>query len=327
MFWKNKKVVITGAAGFIGSNLSNELSNLGAKVIGIDNLERGKKIFLNKKVKFVKYDLRKKSYKLNKIFKNSFVIFHLASKVGGMNYYLDNQFEVMKDNIAIDNNVLETAATSNVKNYFYASSSHIYPLKLQSTKKVISLKEEYSNDSHPVISYGWSKLIGEKQIGYLNKKFKSVIIARYVGIFGPNQDANIKNGSLIPVLSHRAIKYPDLDYKVLSRGDEVRSYCYITDAIECTKLLVEKFSKKNYKENTFNICSSEYHSVKEISKMIVKISKKKISIKYNKNNKANILTQFCSNQKIKKAIGWKPKINFFNGLKIVYNDIKKRYEL
>lgn len=326
MFWKGKKVVITGAAGFIGSNLSNELSKLGAIVVGIDNLERGKKTFLNKEVAFVKYDLRKKSYKLSKIFKNSFVVFHLASKVGGMNYYLDNQFQVMRDNILIDNNVLETAATNKVKNYFYASSSHVYPLKLQSTKKVIILKEEYSKDSHPIISYGWSKLIGEQQIGYLKDNFKNTIIARYVGIYGPNQDGNIKKGSLIPVLCHRAIKYPNIDFKVLSRGDEIRSYCYIKDAIECTKLLIEKFSKKKYNENTFNICSDSYYSVKKISRIIVRLSKKNIPIKFNKNNKAKIMSQFCANKKIKKTIGWKPKIKLSDGIRIVFNDIKKRYE-
>lgn len=325
-FWKNKKIIITGGAGFIGSHLSNSIYDLGASVIAIDNLERGKKQFLRPGITFVKNDLKKKSKKITELFADAFAVFHFASKVGGMNYYLNNQFQVMKDNITIDNNVLEIAKLKKVKNYFYASSSHVYPLRFQSTKKIIKLNEKHAELFQPSISYGWAKLIGEKQISYLKNSFQNTFIARYVGIYGPAQDASFANGSLIPALTHKAIKYPKSNFEVLTDGSEIRSYCYIDDAINCSKKLIEKFGNKNNNHHIINICSNNFYTVKQIAKIIVKISKKKIIIKYNKNNVANIKSQFCSNNKVKKIIKWKPKINLINGIKITYKDIQKRYD-
>ena len=83
-FWKNKKILITGGAGFIGSHLANNLIAEGAKVTVIDNLQRGEKKNLSNQVNFFKYDLRFVDKKINKLFFKKDLIFHFASAVGSM---------------------------------------------------------------------------------------------------------------------------------------------------------------------------------------------------------------------------------------------------
>ena len=322
-FWKNKKILITGGAGFIGSNLANELNKFGAKIFVIDNLERGSKKNLNKEIIFYKQDLRKKNNRINNIFKNKDIIIHLASKVGAMHYYQKNQFDVMRDNIMIDNNAIELAYKNSIKSFLYASSSHVYPLDLQKKNKYL-LKEKDSNRSHPIISYGWAKLVGEKQIEYLSNKFDNTIMLRFVGIYGNNQDVNISNGSLIPVLSYKSLNYPKFGFKLLTDGSEVRSYCHIDDTIDAIKKIIISTEKKKYKSEIFNICSNEYYSIYNIAKKISKLSKKNIQVKTNK-IKANIKCQICDNSKIKKFIKWKPKITIEQGLKAVYEDLKNSH--
>lgn len=323
-FFKNKKILITGGAGFIGSNLANHLNDLGSKVFVIDNLERGKKKDLNKGIKFSKLDLRVKNINLKKIFKGKDIVIHLASKVGGMQYYQLNQFDVMKDNILIDNNVIELSIQANVQTFLYASSSHVYPHHLQ-TKRINILKESDSKNTEPIISYGWAKLIGEKQVNYVKEKFKNSIIARFVGIYGKNQDTNILNGSVIPVLCFKSIKYPRYGFKLLTNGKEIRSYCHIDDTISAIEKILYKTKEKKFKAEIYNICSNENMTILQIAKQIAELSNKKIKVKITR-KKANIAVQICSNNKIIKQIGWKPKINFINGLKSVFEDVKEKYE-
>ena len=273
-------ILITGGAGFIGSNLSNYLYKKGFKITIIDNLERGNKKNLNSNIKLINYDLRKNPKKIENYFKKSEIVIHLASKVGSWKYYEDNAFEVFQDNALIDSNVINLINKFKITKYIYASSSHVYPSNLQTQKKKYILKENDSKDSHPLLSYGWAKLIAEKQIINLSNKIKNskFVILRFVGIYGSNQNTNIEKGSIIPVLCKRASNYPKSEYKILTNGEEVRSYCHIDDTCNCIFKLILKINKIN-KYETFNVCSSQKIKIKDIAKKIILISKKKIILK------------------------------------------------
>jgi UDP-glucose 4-epimerase len=186
------------------------------------------------------------------------------------------------------------------------------------------LKENDSIKSHPIISYGWAKLVGEKQIEYLSSKFDNTIILRFVGIYGNNQDVDISNGSLIPVLSYKSLNFPRHGFKLLTDGSEIRSYCHIDDAIDAIKKIIISTQRKKYKGEVFNICSNENYSIHNIAKKISKLSEKNIKVKKS-NLKADIKCQICDNSKLKKFIKWQPKITIDEGLKAVYEDLKNSY--
>ncbi len=127
-----KKVLVTGGAGFIGSNLVKRLVEKGYKVTAIDNFERGKLEFVEntKSLKLIVCDLT--NYEImHQFFEGQDIVIHLASKVGGIGVYLDTPYQVMKANMEMDANVLKAVLEYKIDTYFYASSAHIYPKELQ----------------------------------------------------------------------------------------------------------------------------------------------------------------------------------------------------
>jgi GDP-D-mannose 3', 5'-epimerase len=317
-------ILVTGGAGFIGSHLIKRLVSDNHNVTVLDNLERGKLEFVSNEVTFHNVDLRNYEF-IKNLFKNQDCVVHLASRVGGIGTYVNHPSEVFNTNIEIDRNVLRATLENNIEKYFYASSAHIYPKELQTTKDSPKIKESDAYPANCELSYGWAKLVGEKQLEYLckeNKNFKCAI-ARFIGIYGPNQDYNLETGSVIPVFTHRAIKYPMIPFKVKGGGTETRSYCYIDDAIECINLMIQKMDEMQL-VGPLNVGKEERISISQIAKHVVEISDKDIDIEYDTNDKTLIWGQWCDCHLAKEILGWEATTSMIDGLKIVYNDITNR---
>lgn len=141
-----KKILVTGAAGFIKSHLVKRLVKQGHDVITTDNLERGKFEFLEEianepNFHFVNCDLTNYN-DVKGLFTNCEVVIHLASKVGGIGTYLSKPYEVMNANITMDSNVLRCIIENKIDTYFYASSAHIYPKELQQIADSPKIRED-----------------------------------------------------------------------------------------------------------------------------------------------------------------------------------------
>lgn len=326
-FWKNKKVLITGGAGLIGSALSKNLVEEGSMITILDNLERGNLNYISdilNKCKIIKADLRDENFCNNNI-KNYDIVIHMASKVGGIGYYTSKPYEVISENIKIDSNVLSACLKNNINMFFYASSAHVYPKELQESPDSPPIKEEQAEPANPELSYGWAKFITEKQISEAikeNPSFKAAI-ARYIGIYGKNQDFNLKTGSVIPVFCNRAINYPEVEFSVWGTGVETRSYCYIDDAVEATKKMIETMQDKSL-VGPYNVGKQERISIGEIAKKVVSLSEKDVKIDYDTTKETLIWGQWCDCSKIKRELGWEATTTLKDGLRIVYEDVKSR---
>ena len=284
------KILVTGGAGFIGSHLVKRLLKNNHDITVIDNLERGKLEYLGEahsKITFLNLDLR--NYELIKpYFAGIDVVVHMASKVGGIGTYISRPYEIMADNTLIDSNVLKASLQAN----------------------------------------GWAKLVGEKQLEYAYQErsnFKCAI-ARFVGIYGPNQDIELQSGSVIPVFSHRAIRYPEVPFTVWGTGKETRSYCYIEDALDAVELMIEKMNVVSM-VGPLNIGKEENVTIQEIAEAIVKISNKPIEIQYDLSKKTVIWGQICGTKKAEQVINWKAETSIQKGLEIVFSDVQKRVKL
>ena len=328
-YWSNKKVLITGGAGFIGSNLAKDLVKEGCFVRIVDNLERGKLEYLEpffNSIEFRQIDVRDPNA-CNDICKDVDIVFHLASKVGGIGYYLEKPGEVIIQNIKMDTNILEAVLKNKVEKYFYASSAHVYPIELQEKPDSKAIKEDDDLPAHPELSYGWAKLIAEKQIEYIIQEREPVraAIARFVGIYGENQDIELKTGSVIPVFSRKAIEYPrDGSFIIWGTGEETRSYCFIDDAVKCMKKMVEKLEEKPF-IGPLNVGKEERIKIVDLAKKIIEISGKDIKIQFDKTRETLIWGQMCDCSKAKEILdGWEAEIPLDDGLKRVYSDVEKR---
>lgn len=323
-----KRILVTGGAGFIGSHLVKRLIERGHEVTAIDNLERGKIDFVenNKSLKLVICDLT--DYEImQQFFENKDVVIHLASKVGGIGVYLDTPYQVMKANMEMDANVLKAVLEHKIDTYFYASSAHIYPKELQMIADSPMIKESDAYPANPELTYGWAKLIGEKSIeaAIVENDWLKAAIARFIGIYGPNQDFGLDTGSVIPVFSHRAIKYPEVPFKVWGTGKETRSYCYIDDALDCIEKMIEAMDTKQL-VGPYNVGKGERCTIEDIAKTAIEISGKDIEVEWDTNKKTVIWGQWCDVSKAKEELGWEAQTSLKDGMTKVYNDIKNRIE-
>jgi nucleoside-diphosphate-sugar epimerase len=320
-----KNVLVTGAAGFIGSKLCTKLVNLNYNVIGLDNLQRSEKINLQSillKNNFSLHvcDLRNHDFE-QYFWKDIDTVIHLAGIVSGIQTYIHHPYSVFNTNTTIDKNIFDVCIKYKIKNIFYASSSHIYKT-LHSDNP---LKETDCLESD--LSYGVAKQVGENTLKYIhNEKYPiNIAIGRLTGIYGPNQSYNINDGSIIPVLCYKAIKYPQIPFNILTNGEEYRSYCYVDDAIDAIFVMINKLSDNNF-VGPYNICKHEKIKIIDICEKIVHTSKKDIIVEKS-NNKSLINCQWCSAEKIKKDIGWEAKTTFDFGLAETYKDIQNKINL
>jgi GDP-D-mannose 3',5'-epimerase len=326
-FWKNKKVMITGGAGLIGSALSANLVKNGSKVTIVDNFERGKFDYIADIMDdctIKNADLREARF-CDVHIRDYDIVIHMASKVGGIGYYTSRPYEVMSENLKMDSNVLSACVKNKIPMLFYASSAHVYPKELQGTPDSPLIKEEQAEPANPELSYGWAKLITEKQIQAAVKQspnFKASI-ARYIGIYGKNQDFGLDTGSVIPVFCNRAINHPDIEFNVWGNGKETRSYCFIEDAIEGTKKMIEAMDTENM-VGPYNLGKQERVSIGEIAEKVIAISDKNIIINFDTSKDTLIWGQWCDCSKIKNDLGWEATTSLEDGLKVVYEDVKSR---
>jgi nucleoside-diphosphate-sugar epimerase len=326
--WSGRRVLITGGAGFIGSHLTERLVSLGATVRVVDNLERGRLEYLRpveSRIEFRKDDLRT-AEACDRACQDIDFVFHLASKVGGIKYYLIRPGEVILDNTLIDTHMLRAALEAGIGRYLYASSAHVYPIELQGSPEAALIREEQAIPAHPELSYGWAKLLGEKQIEYAVEQGTELraAIVRIIGAFGPHQDVELETGSAIPVFTRRAIEYPRRQpFVVLGSGEETRSFCYVSDIVEGFLAAAAQL-EHNQLVGPLNLGNEDRISIRDLALEIIRISGKDIQITWNSSHPTVIWGQALDCSKTTETLGWKPVISLSEGLRRVYAHLEAR---
>ena len=295
---KFKNSIITGGAGFVGSNLVDRLVSIGHKVIVLDNFVSGKKSNLShhrkKDVKIIKVDISDKN--LDKYFKKADYIFHLAALAQIIPSFKDPN-KYFKNNVIGTLNVLKAAKKVKIKKLIYAASSSCYgtPKKFPTSEKdKIDLK-------HP---YAATKFIGEELVMRYASKFKMPNISfRFFNVYGPRLNVSGQYSAVIGnFLSQTKTRKP---LTVVGDGKQTRDFIHVDDLINAFIQVIKSKSVNKI----YNLGSGKRTSINTIAK-IFGGKKKFIPIRPGepKNSVANI-------KKVKKEINWKPKISIEQGIK------------
>src|SRR4030043_435439 len=185
--WDKKRVLVAGGAGLIGSHLARTLAYKGAKVCVADNLSSGslKNIEdVKNKVEFVSADLRKEANCV-RLTRGMDFVFQVAANMGGIGYITAVGADIMRDNILINTNMLQTALENKVGGYFYSSSACVYPEYKQKDAAVAPLKEADAIPAEPDQFYGWEKLVTEKLCEAYQKDYgMNIRMARFHNVYG-----------------------------------------------------------------------------------------------------------------------------------------------
>ena len=299
------KILVTGAAGFIGFHISKFLIQKKNKVVGIDSLDDYYSIKLKKKrlsylkksknFKFIKIDIS--SDKLKKTLKryNFDVIIHLAAQAG-VRYSLVNPKKYIHSNIKGFVNLFDSINTKNLKKVIYASSSSVYG----DTKKFPTKETQNTN---PKNIYGYSKVINEKLSEYYFNLFKVPFIGlRFFTIYGDWGRPDMFILKTLISNDNKKIFYLN------NNGNHLRDFTSIKDVIKILNKIVNKKFRKN---EIYNICSNNPQLIK---KVLNSIQKKCGRIKYKniKKNRADVLNTHGDNSKIKKDL----RLNQFQNFRV-----------
>lgn len=325
------KTIVTGGAGFIGSNLVKALLDRGREVVIVDDFSRGNSLNLSDlgiKADCQEVDLRDFAQTL-KVIQGAETVFHLAARVGSINWLHGSEMaelEAFQTNLLIDTNTFRACIQNRVKKIIYASSVSVYPIHLQNRHDVVFSEDDCpipaKGSKTPIINpeggYGWAKLMGEIQLHWI--KDIQVGIARIFNIYGEN-GALGESAHVVVALMSKAIRYPEEEFIVWGDGKQSRDFLYVQDCVEALLLLEEKVSTPSV---VVNIGSGKAVTIGSLAEQIIKISGKKIQPKYDPNKPVGPISRTADITKAKAILGWQPKVNLEEGLRRTYIWLEKR---
>ncbi len=317
------QILITGAAGFIGFNLSKYLLKKNIKVFGIDNinsyysrslkLDRIKELKKFKKFSFKKIDItsEKKLFIFLKK-KKIDVIIHLAAQAG-VRYSLLNPTEFVQNNILGFYNVINLAKKNNIKKIFYASSSSVY-----GDSNNFPLKE--NQIINPKNIYSLSKKNNEEMAEIFSKQFSIKLVGlRFFTIYGEWGRPDMFLMKYLTSSFDRTKKFYLNNF-----GNHTRDFTYILDACEIIEKLI--FSKKKQiKHQIFNICSNNPIKLLDIIDELNRLTTKKPKIYRRRLQEADVIKTHGSNKKILSIIGNRKFKHIKIGLLNTLNWFKRYY--
>jgi len=318
---RGKRILVTGAGGFIGSHLAKRLYEESNFVRVVDIKWDGyiPEPYYSEKLTL---DLRDKENCL-KVTQNIDYVFNLAANMGGIGFITLVGADVMYDNVLINTYITRACVENKVKRLFFSSSACIYPTYKQETSQVVPLREEDAYPADPDNYYGWEKLYTEKLLEAFKKDYGlEVRIARYHNIYGPQGTYKGGREKSPAALCRKVAQASDPgEIEIWGDGKQTRSYCYIDDCVEGTILLMESDCFQ-----PLNIGSDRLVTIDELADIIIKISGKKITKKYNLDAPQGVRGRNADLTLVKKMLGWQPQVSLEEGLEKAYSWIKEQIE-
>jgi nucleoside-diphosphate-sugar epimerase len=327
----NKKALVLGAGGFIGSHLVKRLKSEGYWVRGVDL--KLPEFSSSETDEFIVGDLRNPSlvskvlYAPNQLSEqdneNSFdEVYQLAADMGGAGYINtgDNDAEVVHNSMLINLNVVREASKKSVKKIFYASSACVYNEHNQLEPENPICTENSVYPAYPDSEYGWEKLFSERLYATYNRNHGlDIRVARFHNVFGPEGTFyGGKEKAPAAICRKVADSLMDEEIEVWGDGLQTRSFLYIDEAIEGVRRLMES----DYIE-PINIGSDYIVSMNTLTEMVIKLAGKRAGIK-NIPGPQGVRGRTSDNTLIKEKLGWEPTQPLYIGLEKTYKWIQSQ---
>ena len=308
----NKKVLVTGGAGFIGSNLVKKLLSENNDVIVIDDLSSGFKsnIIENKGIRFINGDIRNRKV-IDDAINGVEVVFHLAASVGNKRS-IDFPIIDSEINILGTLNILEASVKEGVRKIVTSSSAGIF-----GELKTIPIKENHQIE--PDSPYGCSKLCQEKLCLSYSKLYDiEAICLRYFNVYGPNQRFDAY-GNVIPIFVYKMLHNEPIT--IFGDGLQTRDFIHVDDVVQAN---INSASSYGVSE-AFNIASGTRITINDLVKLITKNYKKNIIINYDKKRPGDVMHSLADISFARNKINFKPIISLEEGIEEYVNWAKNFY--
>jgi UDP-glucose 4-epimerase len=299
-----QRAIVTGGAGFIGSNLVDKLIDMGVEVHVIDDLSTGFKTNLNSKAYFHEIDISELD--LNKswdIFKGTDVIFHLAA-LARVQPSIEDPIPFDKVNIGGTLRMLKLAHKLGVKRFVYSASSSCYgETNILPTPEIAP--------TNPLSPYGLQKYVGEQYCKMFSEVYKlDTVSLRYFNVYGERMSLDGAYKLAIPIFADQMLKGKPLT--ITNDGNQRRDFTYVGDVVDANILAATH--KTNINGDVFNIGNGNNYSINEVADMLG-------GEKTYGETRVEPFETLADNTKANHILGWSPKGNLLQWMQVYKKDL------
>ena len=315
---ESRRVLVTGAGGFIGHHLTQYLVERGYWVRGVDI--KAPEFEPTVAHAFETLDLRRWEDCL-KATRGVDEVYALAANMGGIGFIESNKAVIVRDNTLINLHTIEAARQSGVRRLLYTSSACVYPGYLQNSPHVTPLKEEHAYPADAEDGYGWEKLYMERTCRHYREDFGlETRIARFHNIYGPLGTYDGGREKSPAAICRKVALAGRVDtIEVWGDGKQTRSYCYIDDCVEG----IYRLMRSDYRE-PLNLGTDRLVSIDELVNLVAGIAGKTIHKRYDVSKPQGVRGRNSDNTRLREVLVWEPATSLEVGLARTYRWIEEQ---
>jgi len=316
-FYEGKRVLVTGAAGFVGSHLVNSLASLGAEVIGSTHAKEPSAP--NSAVEYVEADLTERN-DCHRIAEGVDYIFMAAANTSGAAVMEKSPLVHLTPNVVMNSYMLEAAYAADVEKFCFISSNTVYPLTDFPVRECDANFEFFEK----YFIVGWMKQFSELMCEMYSKHINepmSTLIARPGNLYGPHDKYTWKESKVIAALIRRAVERHD-PFVVWGDGNDLKDFLYIDDFVDG---LLRSFACSTEYE-VFNIASGQPVTIREVlSEILVAADYGNASVEYDATKPTMIPRRMINIDQIRARCDWSPKVPLSEGIRRTVEWYKAEY--
>ena len=306
-----RKVLVTGAGGFIGHHLVNRLKKEGVWVRGVDL--KAPEFEPTRADEFRILDLRRWESCLEAT-RDMDDVYALAADMGGMGFISAHHAQILHNNALINLHTLDAARSNGVRRYLYTSSACVYPEYLQTEAEVTPLRETDAYPAQPQDAYGWEKLITERLcIHYREDYGIETRIVRFHNIYGPLGTWTGGREKAPAAICRKVAEVEDGGViEVWGDGLQTRSFCYIEDCVEG----ILRIMNSGYPE-PLNLGSDEIITINDLVALVAGVAGKRVRIVH-VDGPQGVRGRNSDNELCRAVLNWEPPTSLCHGLAPTY---------